>query len=229
MFTGIAEFHASPALPNDVTVTLTGSVTGGTPPVTMRLNIEIFDPRLGTFVVVSSQILQNIPLNSPQQLRKTYFPADLLSITGQSYGNFRAKGTMVLINEFAPLGIPFQTPEAAFTLTQLQPQLTKENPTFILKFWSLRWLDSLKSQLSIDLEVIQKPNPINLSCPGVAAIWVTASTAVRGTDFFTGQRAKKTISYTAGSLTLLEFDHINNCAYISPLYIVVYPSEIAGP
>lgn len=111
-------FFGSPALPNDVTVTLMGTVTGGSTPITMGLNIEFFDPRINTWVVINSLPVFNAALNVPQTLSKTYFPIDLASITGQSSGSFRVRGSMSLSNIIAPGGVLFLTPEKTFTVGQ---------------------------------------------------------------------------------------------------------------
>lgn len=110
-----AQIYASPALPNDVTFTVVGTVTGGSSPVDMAINIELFDPRTGGFTSGSGTVKRNVPLNVPQTFIDTFTKADLLVHTGKDTGTFRVRGNIILQN---PLGkVSVTSPEISFNIS----------------------------------------------------------------------------------------------------------------
>lgn len=107
-------FYGSPALPLDVTYTVSGTATGGSQPINMALGAEIFSTTLNTWVSAPGTAFTNVPLNTPQTLRRTLTPADLETLTGRSSGTFRIKATMTLINILGAFG--FESGEATFDI-----------------------------------------------------------------------------------------------------------------
>lgn len=97
------------ALPNDVTVRVTGRATGGDPAPLMTLSIEMIGPAQPTWKQMFSWDASNpfgqispVGIGTDYSTQKTFSPNDLMlaMLSSSGYGTYQVRGAIHLENDF---------------------------------------------------------------------------------------------------------------------------------